>query len=1053
MTVPADLVSSKAMQLITSRGWNWRVATAPQYEVENCFYCGKGGYHLRIKLLGADEPQASSDGLHKCLVCGVEGNLSSLKTKLGITIPGVESRKEAGDSGRKTEELPDLQAAHEALLENANAMDYLMNGRGFSRAIIEQQKIGFTPERYFRETGKVPAIIYPYLVNGNMIFCHYRTCPDMDNPGKVPKAFSSPTGWTVPLYNQEALLKDGLKDIIMVEGEANCIAAMDHGIDDICGVPGANFKKAEWIDVLDKLELDKIYICYDKDKVGQKAAQTLAAKIGIEKCWKITLPDFPVLKDDGTERLGKDLNEYFKFGGGTAESFAKLKEEAVLFDVDGVASSKDSLSEFMDELEGKEGLEPKYKSAWPSQNKLVGFDEGDVIDILAPEKVGKFLESTTYILMEDGSKRMIKDLSIGDRVASVDGKESKVTGVYPQGVQPMMCCTFADGRYVLAGKPHLWQIDSVNKWEGGPRVFTTDAIRQHHCNGRHPSKVHIPLASGDYGSGRPLPLDPWVLGALIGDGSFVDGSPTFTTTDEELARLLESRIAVTGANLNAIGTYRDSWSNGHIKASSKTVKQFVISQTGSTNSVTSALRDLGLWGHRANTKFIPKAYLQADKESRWELLRGLMDTDGTAGNKNGTPSYCTVSKQLAEDFVYLVRSLGGLAKIGKPQRKSFRYKGELRQGQDAYIIVARFPAKVRKDVFSLERKRKLVNLKAKNNDPRLTFEKIEYAGDHEAVCISVSHPSKLYITDDFIVTHNTTYAMNLMEHMTSTYGEDGVFICLEMTRARMARKWVSHKAGIADNLPKNEEESQALLAKFKEAVPKLQVEVANRDGDFYFCYPQYKNCEDVYNLMRACIRRYGVKWIAIDNIQRLADTTPRGQGRNRTEHLSEISKVISQIAKDYGVQIIRILQPNRIAGGAMVSTDNVDGSSQIAKDCDCMLTLHRPRIANNSTADAMQFDNGAPMEEEATFSDRMLLTVGLSRYSSGGRCELHMDGATSTVSEMSEYQKKVIAQMTNHNVGHAAQIHNANLAGLNKVVGKKSEPEVIEAKETEEIGI
>jgi replicative DNA helicase/5S rRNA maturation endonuclease (ribonuclease M5) len=520
----------------------------------------------------------------------------------------------------------------------------------------------------------------------------------MDNPGKVPKAFSSPLGWPVPLYNQEVLHKDGLKEIVMVEGEANCISAMDHGFADICGVPGANFKKAEWIDTLDKLELEKIYICYDKDKVGQKAAQTLAARIGIEKCWKITLPDFTVTKDDGTTRLGKDLNEYFTVGGGTAESFAKLKEEAVLFDVDGVASSKDSLSEFMDELDGKTGLEPKYKSPWPSQNKLVGFDEGDVIDILAPEKVGK-----------------------------------------------------------------------------------------------------------------------------------------------------------------------------------------------------------------------------------------------------------------------------------------------------------------------------------------------------------------------------TTYAMNLMEHMCSTYGEDGVFICLEMTRAKMARKWVAHKAQIADNLPKSPEESAELLQKFKTAVPKLQAEVAGREGDFYFCYPKYKDCEELYKLIRDCIRRYGVKWIALDNIQRMADTTPRGAGRNRTEHLSEISKVLSQIAKDYNVQIIRILQPNRIQGNGMVTTDNVDGSSQIAKDCDCMLTLHRPRISNNNQADAAQFAlGGAPMEEEATFSDRMLMTVGLSRYSSGGRCELHYDGAMSTVRELEDQQKAMIAAMANHNVGHAAQLKNAGITGLKAAVAKAPEhppvpqqgaSETVEEKETEEIGI
>lgn len=673
-----SLEGSAAGQFVTQQGWNWRHATSPNIAIENCPYCQKNNYHFYMEIHGQpDDPQKSRDGLALCMKCGKGGNLFSLKKHLGLVIDGVDSRKDWSQGERKIDPLPDTETCHQALLEDIDALDYLMNGRGFSREIIEQQKIGLT-KRYFRETGEVRALVYPYLVNGNSVFAHFRTLPTMPlSENRVVKAFSTPTGWDAPLYNGE-ILRDGLTEVFMVEGEANCISAMDHGVINICGVPGANFKKAEWIDTLDKLSLEKIYICYDKDKVGQRAAQTLAAKIGIEKCWKITLPNFTVTTEDGTTRPGKDLNEYFTQGGGTAESFEQLKVEAVLFDVDGVSGSKDAVQEFMDELEGKEGLVPKYQTPWPSLNKLVGFEEGDIIDILAPEKIGK-----------------------------------------------------------------------------------------------------------------------------------------------------------------------------------------------------------------------------------------------------------------------------------------------------------------------------------------------------------------------------TTLALNILEHMVNAYGESGVFICLEMTKARMARKWISHKARIADNMPKTPEEAVALANEFRAAIPRIQEESANRDGDFYFCYPRYKSVDDIYTLMRDCIRRYGVKWIVIDNIQRLADTTPRGTGRNRTEHLSEISKVISQIGKDYGVQIIRILQPNRIGEHSMVTTDNVDGSSQIAKDCDCMMTAHRPRLSNAQET-RRSFELGATMEAEESFGRRMLLTVGLSRYSSGGRAELDYDGATSTVSELEDAQRAAIAAMANRGVGHAAQL---------EAMGIQPEPQARVFREEDEITI
>jgi hypothetical protein len=976
--------NNAALQYIISKGWKYKPSGDDKIELEVCIFCQKSGYgHFYMVT-----DDTNRNGLWACHRCGKSGNLTTLREEMGDKIKDVESRSDWGK--KEIESLPNVEEAHEALLADEDAMDYLVNTRGFSREAIEQFKIGYFPKKYFRECGEVKAIMYPYLVQGNCVFAHWRTLPP------APKAFNSPTGWDAPLFNGE-IIKDGLHELTMVEGEANVIAAYDNGIVDLVGVPGANFKKALWIDTLDSLNLEKIYICYDKDKVGQKAAQTLASRIGIEKCYKIVLPDFWIKVDEVEERLGKDLNEWFKYGGGNKEAWDKLKEESVLFDVQGVVSPNNALDELEEFLNGKETLEPTYKTPWEPLNRLLGWEDGDVIDIVAPEKIGKGGRLTTPVLTPLGWKTM-GELKIGDELVSIDGKPSFVTGIYPRGIMEFFRVTFSDGRSTETTADHLWKVRCTTEWERqSERIYTTDAIANEYCypGSRRVSKLYIPLMSGDFGK-ADLPIDPWLLGVLIGDGCLSDSQKlSFSTEDGEiLARVSE-----------IVESY------GHeVKLSSKCNYRI---NNNKSSFLRNKLEELGLWGHLAESKFIPKVYLQSCKEQRLELLRGLMDTDGTASNKHGVISYCTVSKQLADDVVYLVRSLGGIAERRPPQKKHFRYKGELKTGQPAYIIVVRLPE--REKAFFLQRK--LDRVQIRNNQPRLTFKSIEQTESGEAVCISVSHPSKLYITNDFIVTHNTTLGMNIMEYEVDTYNEDGIIICLEMSTMRMARKWVSHVTQTDDSIPKTKEEAVARLNAMKSAIPLARDKAANRKGDLYFCYPQIKDAEDVYKLIRDCIRRYGVKWVMFDNVQLLADRTLKNNN-HRTIHLSQISKTLAGITKDYGIKMIRILQPHRIGKGDMITTDDVDGASQIAKDCDCMMTAWRARIGEMKAAD---FAGMGYVETEASFDSKMLLGVGLTRYSGGGSVTLEFDGATSTIRE---YNVARIAAMqaAKPAIGHEAQL-------------------------------
>jgi len=251
----------------------------------------------------------------------------------------------------------------------------------------------------------------------------------------------------------------------------------------------------------------------------------------------------------------------------------------------------------------------------------------------------------------------------------------------------------------------------------------------------------------------------------------------------------------------------------------------------------------------------------------------------------------------------------------------------------------------------------------------------------------------------------TTFGLNLIDHAVSTYGEDGLVVCLEMTAARLARKWVSLVTNFEDKITEpGTDEAKAKLVELKTAVVKAREIQQSRSADLYFAYPQLvKEPEDVFKLIRDCIRRYDVKWVLFDNVQRLCDDTLKNQG-HRTVHLSQISKQFAKLAKDYRIKLIRILQPKRIEKGQIITTNDVDGSSQVAKDCDAMVTLWRSVVGEMKKSEYDEQSAGFT-ETNQSFDPKMKVTVGLSRYSSGGSCYLYYDGARSQLRSYTEEMK------------------------------------------------
>jgi hypothetical protein len=171
------------------------------------------------------------------------------------------------------------------------------------------------------------------------------------------------------------------------------------------------------------------------------------------------------------------------------------------------------------------------------------------------------------------------------------------------------------------------------------------------------------------------------------------------------------------------------------------------------NKIKEILYNLGLKNMHSYDKFIPDCYKFSSIEDRTNLLRGLMDTDGTI-KKNGEASFCTTSKRLAGDITDIVRSLGGRAIIRQRDRRNKSPSVILGRKINKNLISYEFNISLPEEINPFYAKRKALHHRCSYiYDARI--KSIEFVGEKEAKCILIDNPEHLYITDDFIVTHNT----------------------------------------------------------------------------------------------------------------------------------------------------------------------------------------------------------------------------------------------------------------------------------------------------------
>lgn len=364
-----------------------------------------------------------------------------------------------------------------------------------------------------------------------------------------------------------------------------------------------------------------------------------------------------------------------------------------------------------------------------------GIPEGSMVIFTGQPKWGKANHLDSIIFTPSGPTRF-GDIKVGDLVCIPTNETSKVINIFPQGKQDIYKIIFNNRDSCECTLDHLWEVRHRNmKFH----VLTLQQILNSglflHDNKRKRPKWSI-ITSVCRFDPQPIEIDPYILGLLLGDGGLKHNRVQFSSIDQEL--------------IQTVNKYLQKFNYILKKYGKNNVCTYSICTNKQPNHIIQILKKYGLYGTTSHTKFIPPEFKYNTLHVRYEILRGLLDTDGHIG-KNGSIEFSSTSHQLINDVKEIVLSLGGITEI--------RGRATSCNGKcfPSYRCVIKFVDQAK--LFKLSRKLKRCKYRKKPLLRKIVD--VQYIGQKECQCIQIDHPRGLYVIDNYIATHNTTMALTL----------------------------------------------------------------------------------------------------------------------------------------------------------------------------------------------------------------------------------------------------------------------------------------------------
>lgn len=387
-------------------------------------------------------------------------------------------------------------------------------------------------------------------------------------------------------------------------------------------------------------------------------------------------------------------------------------------------------------------LKPKVKIVTSKtenqKNYIRGIVENNIIFCSGPAGSGKAQPLDSLVYTPNGPKKM-GDIKVGDKVCTPSGGIANVVAIHPQGVKETYQINFKNGNSVKCCEDHLWKVDVNNgrNWNID-QILNLKTIKDTKLYYRSEEwkryKYRIKVSDAIQFDRQDNQIDPYILGVLLGDGGLTQ-SVNFTChqDDKEIADRIQRILDV---DSNAFITkHKNKFSYG------------IITERGEPNPIRDFLAEMSLMGKKSEYKFIPDSYKYTSFNDRLQLIRGLMDTDGTI-DKNGKIEFSSSSLKLAKDVKEVLESLGCIVAFNT--KKTTHLDHYRLYIKDCHSI----------GLFNLQRKKdRQVDLK-KGMDYHY-IESITVSDKTECQCITIDSNDSLYLTDNCTPTHNSYIAAGM----------------------------------------------------------------------------------------------------------------------------------------------------------------------------------------------------------------------------------------------------------------------------------------------------
>lgn len=370
-----------------------------------------------------------------------------------------------------------------------------------------------------------------------------------------------------------------------------------------------------------------------------------------------------------------------------------------------------------------QGLQEKLKTPQFHIDIYNAYQTYDRVCVVCPRGHAKAQSLDSKILTPSGWV-LLKDINIGDMVIGYNGKPTIVTELHPISKMKLYRVTTRDGRSTLCNEEHVWSVLIPQNTKNNKLVNRTlkqliPIYKKQRIDKRSliefiENKVHIPTVLPIQFEEKYLPIDPYVLGAWLGDGTSCNAN--ITSADPEMFTYFPYNV--------------------------KKKKQKYLYLVDGLHKL---LRENNL----LKNKHIPEEYFTSSVNQRTALLQGLIDTDGSISSDGMQISFCNKNEKIIDGIIDIIRSLGGTASKGE-QLTRF---DKLSEYKHSFKVTGRLPKEIIPVKLSRKLNKWIGSIKTFSSIVDISYEKTSLGR-----CITVGNKDGMYITDDYLVTHNSSTA-------------------------------------------------------------------------------------------------------------------------------------------------------------------------------------------------------------------------------------------------------------------------------------------------------